>query len=363
MFEILFLIVVSVYFIQAVVLSIGSKKKFSKIKHNELLTATVIVAARNEEKNIERCLESLDKLEYPEGKLEIILVDDFSEDRTEEIIKEFIKDKPKFALIKPEKKFGDTRGKARAIANAIELAKGEIILTTDADCAVSPTWAKTLASYYEEDVIMVCGYTNQTHNNLFEAVQDVDFIYLLTAGAGSINLGKPLSAIGNNMSYRKSAYLEVGGYEKIPFSVTEDFQLLMAINKLKDKKIIYPADAESLVTSKTCEDVKTLIRQKRRWAIGGLESRIDNLLLILTGVWSALFIWLIPFFYSANVLYLLLLKVFADLFMVYFIYKKLKLKFNLFHFLAFQVYSAIYFFVVGVSIIFNKKIYWKGRQF
>ena len=111
----------------------------------------------------------------------------------------------------------------------LKLSKGEIILTTDADCVVSPKWAKTIASYYQKDVVMVCGYTNQKAENLFEGVQDIDFIYLLTVGGGAINFGKPLSAIGNNMSYRKSAYLEAGGYEKIAFSVTEDFQLLMAI--------------------------------------------------------------------------------------------------------------------------------------
>ncbi len=77
---------------------------------------------------------------------------------------------------------------------------------------------------------MVCGYTNQKANNLYSKLFRIWILFiLLTVGGGAINLGKPLSAIGNNMSYRKSAYLEVGGYEKIPFSVTEDFQLLMAI--------------------------------------------------------------------------------------------------------------------------------------
>ena len=151
MFEILFLIIVAAYFIQASILSIGSKKKFSKICDERLEKATVIVAARNEEKNIKDCLESLSKLEYPDGKLECIIVDDYSIDDTENIIKEFIKDKTQFKLIKPEQDFGETVGKARAIANAIEIAEGEIILTTDADCTVSPTWAKTISSYFQDD--------------------------------------------------------------------------------------------------------------------------------------------------------------------------------------------------------------------
>lgn len=364
MFEILFLIIVAAYFIQATILSIGSKKKFVKNNNDDQLQkVTVIVAARNEEKNIENCLISLSNLEYPDGKLEIIIVDDDSDDNTEKIISEYITDKKRFQLIKPTKNFGDTKGKARAIANAIEIAKGEIILTTDADCTVAPTWAKTIASYYKDDVVMVCGYTNQKHKNLFEAVQDMDFIYLLTVGAGSINLGKPLSAIGNNMSYRKSAYLEVGGYEKIPFSVTEDFQLLMALNKIKNKRIIFPVDKGSLVTSEPCQDVKTLFRQKKRWAIGGMNSRIDNLLIISTGFWVALFTLFIPFFYSVSLIYLLFLKILTDLFMVYFIRKELNLKFNIFNFIGFQIYSIIYFTVVSISMLFSRKVIWKGRKF
>ena len=83
MFEIFFLIIVSAYFIQATLLSIGSKKSFPKIIGDELPKATVIVAARNEEKNILNCLISLNSLEYPDNKLEIIIVDDDSTDSTE----------------------------------------------------------------------------------------------------------------------------------------------------------------------------------------------------------------------------------------------------------------------------------------
>ena len=363
MFEIFFLIIVAAYFIQAIILSIGSKKTFPKIGEEEIPTATVIVAARDEEDNILDCLVSLNALEYPNDKLEIIIVDDDSEDSTESVIKKYISDKPKFKLIKPEKDFGDTIGKARAIANAIEIAKGEIILTTDADCIVSSTWAKTLASYYKEDVSMVCGYTNQKANSLFEAVQDMDFIFLLTVGGGAINMGKPLSAIGNNMSYRKSAYLEVGGYEKIPFTVTEDFQLLMAINNLKKKKIIFPADPDALVTSEPCPNLKTLFLQKRRWAVGGMKSRLDNLLMISTPIWVSLFYFLIPFFYSPTLLFILFFKVLTDMFMIFFIYNRLRLKFNMINFIGFQIYSTLYFLVIGTSLIFSKKVIWKGRHF
>ncbi|MFZ1292382.1 MAG: glycosyltransferase [Melioribacteraceae bacterium] len=363
MFETLFIIAISLYFIQAILITIGTKKQFKKIDENNLPSCTVIVAARNEEKNINECLESLHKLIYPKEKLEIIIVDDFSDDQTKTIIEKHISDKPLFKLIQPVKNFGETQGKARAIANGIEISKGEIIFTTDADCVVNPYWVKTLASYYTNDVGMVCGYTNQKWNNIFEAVQDVDFIYLLIVAAGSINIWKPISAIGNNMSYRKSAYLEVGGYEKIKFSVTEDFQLLMAIHDFKKYKIIYPLDAGGLVTSKPCTDFKTLFHQKKRWAVGGLNVRLDGAFVIGTAIFTMLMTLLVPLFYSSTSLIIVAFKIFTDYFMISNIYKSLKLKLKLINFAAFEIYLPIYFIITGLNLLFSRKVLWKGREF
>jgi glycosyltransferase involved in cell wall biosynthesis len=61
---------------------------------------SVLVAARNEEHNIERCLQSLDEVSFPKEKLEIIIGDDDSDDRTAEKVLNFIKDKPHFKYIK-----------------------------------------------------------------------------------------------------------------------------------------------------------------------------------------------------------------------------------------------------------------------
>src|SRR5574338_1639336 len=93
MFEIIFLIFLCGYFIQSVLFVIGTNKKYPVIKEEQLPTASVVVAVRNEEKNILRCLGALDKLIYPEGKLEIIISDGHSTDATLRIIDEFIENK------------------------------------------------------------------------------------------------------------------------------------------------------------------------------------------------------------------------------------------------------------------------------
>lgn len=363
LFEVIFTIGVSFYFIELIIFTIGAGYKFSKLKDEDLPDISIIVAARNEESNILDCLNSLDKLIYPDNKIEIIIVNDHSTDNTGEIIESFIADKRKFKAIIPHESIGALKGKTNALANAIKIAKGDVILTTDADCTVPPNWAKTLASYYLKDVGFVGGYTTQEDRTAFKGMQSIDFVYLLTVAAGTINLKKPLSCIGNNMSYRKSAYDEVGGYEKLKFSVTEDFNLLMAINDLKKYKIIYPMDAEALVTSKACPDVKSLYWQKKRWGVGGAESDFIGYMVMFWGFLSHICILLTPFFFSTSVLYLCLLKFCIDYFFVSPVFKKLNLKLRLSHFIAFEIYFIVYVVMLPFVVLPNRSIKWKGREF
>lgn len=362
--EIVFLIALVGYFIQSVLFIIGCSKKFSKIEENKLPDVSVIVAARNEEESILRCLKSLDKLEYPEDKLQIILVDDRSTDKTENIIDNFILNKPKFTMIVTKKEIGRLKGKTNALANALEIATGEIILTTDADCVMVPTWVKATVSYYKDDVAMVNGFTTQTANSNFAGMQALDFIYLLIVAAGTINLGTPISCIGNNMSYRKKAYFEVGGYENLPFSITEDFNLLKAINKLKKYKIIYPLDKDSLVTSSACKNLKALYHQKKRWSVGGLKAPWQGYIIFVFGYLTNVLMLLTPFFISKGWLYLFLFKLSADFFLLFPAYKKLGLVKDLKYFITFEIYYLIYVALLPLIVFTTgKKVHWKGREY
>ncbi len=362
--EIIFLIVISGYFIQSVLFIIGSSKKFSRTTGEKLPDVSVIVAARNEERSILKCLKSLDKLEYPEEKLQIILVDDRSTDNTGNIIDNFILNKSKFTKILTKKEIGRLKGKTNALANAIEIATGEIILTTDADCVMVPSWIKTTVSYYQDDVAMVNGFTTQTANSNFSGMQAIDFIYLLIVAAGTINMGTPISCIGNNMSYRKKAYLEVGGYENLTFSITEDFNLLKAINKLKKYKIIYPLNKDALVTSAACTDIRSLYHQKKRWSIGGLRAPWEGYVIFVFGYLANVLTLLTPLFLSKTWLYLVLFKLATDLFLLLPAYIKLGLVKDLKYFITFEIYYLVYVTLLPTIILFTgKRVNWKGRKY
>lgn len=363
MFEIIFLIFIGIYFLQSVIYMIGASKKFKKINEPDFPTVTIIVAARNEEENIIRCLTSLDRLIYPEKKIEIILVDDKSTDSTGKLIDEFIAGKEKFKKIVTEKQIGHLKGKTNALANAIEIANGEVILTTDADCQTSQDWVYSTASYFDKDVGMVNGFTTQEAKNSFGGMQALDFIYLLTIASGTINLGLPISCIGNNMAYRKQAYLDVGGYQALPFSVTEDSLLLLAMNRLKKYKIIYPLDKNSLVNSEPCKSFKDLYRQKKRWAVGGIDVPLYGYSVMASAFVVNLAILLTPLFFSPVWLYLAVFKLAIDFFVLYPVHKVLGLTKNLKYFFIFELYYTFYVLALPFILLINRKVVWKERKY
>lgn len=160
-------------------------------------------------------------------------------------------------------------GKSNALAQAIEKAHGEVILITDADCIVPNTWVEFTAKRYSGDVGLIGGMTLQRSNNAFEGMQSLDWTYVLGVASSSAALGYPLGSIGNNLSFRKEAYEQVGGYKKIKFSVTEDYTLVQAILGTRNWDFLYPLDDKILVESRPCPTLKSLIQQKHRWEKGG----------------------------------------------------------------------------------------------
>jgi len=362
MFEIIFLIVISLYFFATCYILAGVKKKFKKTETEEI-SVTVIVAARNEEANILNCMTALDKLVYPEEKLEIIIADDNSTDKTAVIIDDFIRGKDKFKKLTITGKQGHLKGKVNALAAGIIEAKGEVIFITDADCEVNPLWVKEMASHYDEKTGIVNGFTTQKVSGIFSGMQAIDFIYLLTVASGTINNRRPVSCIGNNMSFRKQAYLDTGGYEKLPFSVTEDSALLNAINRLKKYTIKYPISRDSLIISEPCRTAVDIFRQKKRWAIGGLDVSVFGKIIMALAFLASVFTLLTSLFFSSISLYLAVFKIAIDYFFLMPVHYELGLSKNLRYFIFFEIYLTVYAVSLPFALLFSRTVSWKGRKY
>ena len=127
---------VSVY--KAFIYQIGRKKSTtSKPK------LSLIIAAKNEEKNINSLFDSLEQLNYPNENFEVIIIDDSSSDKTAELINPRISDKKNYTFIKADNK--EFEGKKGALSIGIKNAKYNFIVITDADCKPKTNWLSDLA--------------------------------------------------------------------------------------------------------------------------------------------------------------------------------------------------------------------------
>src|SRR5690606_40960522 len=104
--------------------------------------------------------------------------------------------------------------KEAALARGVAAARGAIILTTDADCTVSPTWIRSMMSRFEEGVGIVTGpVLYRDDGRFFGRLQSLEFLGLVALGHGFVGIGRPHLCNSANLAYRRQAYDEVGGYD------------------------------------------------------------------------------------------------------------------------------------------------------
>lgn len=294
---------IAVYLAQTLFFFSGIRRQRS-IKETSLPKISILVALRHEELTVRDCVDSLMRLTYPETALEIILINDRSSDRTPEIIEELKGNSQRIKTLHIRDGFPGLSGKANAIAQGMDLASGELIMVTDGDCRVPPSWARSHVAHYSPEVGLVAGFTlldeRRDDTHLFGKVQSLDWAYLLSIGAGALGMGVPLSVLGNNFSFRKQAYDEVGGYRGMGFTIIEDFALMKTLTKRTSWKVLYPIDPEMLVYSHPMPNFKTFWNQRKRWSAGGKEiGRYGKFLMALAMLVHiliplSLFFWLTP---------------------------------------------------------------------
>jgi cellulose synthase/poly-beta-1,6-N-acetylglucosamine synthase-like glycosyltransferase len=236
---------------------------------------SVVIAARNEAKNIDFILTDLVNQTYSRDLYEVIIVNDGSEDNTGAIIDKFVNQYPFIKHLKAtvQNKNG-LIAKKNALNQGIQFSNGEIILTADADCRVKSTWIETMTSYFTEDVGMVVGFSQLGHPrkqySTFEQLQAVDFLSLMAAAQGSLNLHFPLAASGQNLAYRRTTFDEVNGYQKIKNRISgDDVLLLQLVHKLTNWKIRFAPSVKAFNWTQPEKTIRSFFNQRKRWASNG----------------------------------------------------------------------------------------------
>ncbi|MEM1054177.1 MAG: glycosyltransferase [Bacteroidota bacterium] len=254
---------------------------------------TVIVAARNEEAVIGRCVDAILACDYPEDRFEVIVSDDDSSDGTAEAVRQRIAartvpvlasaeaeaDEAPLRLVHVPHDPGRLRAhKKRAIEWAVEEARGEIVLTTDADCLVPRGWMRAMAGAFEDpEIVFASGPVRYAaHGGLFARLQALDFLGLMACGGGGIGIGRPNLANGASVGWRRDVFEQLGGFSGIDDVTSGDDELLM-------QKIAYDGSEsgfgrhsvrfvnrpDAVVVTEPVQTVRAFFHQRRRWASKG----------------------------------------------------------------------------------------------
>lgn len=247
---------------------------------------SVIIAARNEEANIGLTLDAIVSQSYPAHLLEVIVVDDHSTDRTAEVVESYAH--RGVSLIKLNEGDKMNSYKKFAITKAIGQARGEIIVTTDADCIMGKDWLATVVGCMEENGSYMLSspvvYTGE--RSYFEHLQTLEFLYLIGLGAAGIGNRKPTTCNGANLAYRREVFYEMGGFNGIDNLASGDDELFL--HKVAEKyadKINFCKSRAAIVYTDAKPTLKAFISQRRRWASKSTKYKDKRVVALGVTIW------------------------------------------------------------------------------
>jgi cellulose synthase/poly-beta-1,6-N-acetylglucosamine synthase-like glycosyltransferase len=232
---------------------------------------SVIVAARNEAENIERCVQSILSQRYPRHLFELIIVDDHSTDNTVELVCAIASENLKLISLNDFLSEGELviSYKKKALALGIAQSRGSLIVTTDADCWMGNQWLDCLAAIYEKEgpEMIVAPVKFSSDASLLQQFQSLDFMTMQGITVATVRLGLGIMCNGANLAFSRRAYDAVGGYEGINHLVSgDDYLLQLKIKKQFPKGVHYLKSPMAIVSTLPQSTWSNFIQQRIRWA-------------------------------------------------------------------------------------------------
>ena len=321
-----------------------SAKEFISQPNALTTSVSVIIPARNEEKNIASLLRALQQQTYPQELVQVIVANDRSTDNTAMIAKSF----PGTTVVDLNNESSNAH-KKRAIEEAIKIATGDLMITTDADCVPPPNWIQTVVSFREENKsqFIAAPVAFQNNSSILQVFQALDFLVLQGITGASVTKKVHSMCNGANLAYEKNAFIRVNGFDGIDHIASGDDMLLMhKIWRQFPGQVHYLKSREAIVVTQPAATWKDFFHQRIRWASKAKfydDKRIfwalllvylfnlSFLALLVTGFWFP-FLWI-------YLIILLLAKTIVELPFVYSVAKFYNRQSLLKYFLFFQPFT------------------------
>lgn len=338
---------------------LGYRKKIS-VKGIVQKPVSIVIAARNEEKNLPVLIQSIITQNYPLELVEVIIGDDNSTDGTSELLQAYASEFPQIQVYQVKKQLPGLQAKQNVLAQIIPHASHEYILTTDADMILSPDWIRTMAVTLEQyDVV---GATSlPTSQTIFASLQTMEWLFNLGIVKLFSDFNIPATIMGNNMAFKKSHYMETGGYQALPFSLTEDVLLFYTLTKKQKKSFYWSYELSTLNHTHPFDSLWAVLQQRKRWASGKLS--LHPLLYLALGLYFLVFpaCILLTFLNPWAGTIMLTFKFITDFFYLLVQTRLFRKTFLLKYFLIFELYYAILSIILPMFMLIPAPVRWKKR--
>lgn len=342
---------------------------FVKNSINPTTKVSILIAARNEEEKLHLTIEDVLSQNYPKHLVELIIVDDHSTDNTANIIMRYANQGVK--LIKLNESAALNSYKKKAITEAINIANGELIITTDADCRMHTNWLNTIVNYYETHncKLISSPVLYFEEKTKFEELQSLEFLYLIGLGAAGIGNKMPSTCNGANLAYRRDVFFELGGFKGIDDLASGDDELFLhKVALAYPDSIGFCKSPDALVYTHAKPNLKEFIWQRKRWASKTVKYKDKKILILGLAIWlfniSLLVNLMLGFFYSFNFIGLLLIQFFLKITVEFLFLKRLtafvKRKPLLRYLPVLTIVHVVYLVFIGFAGNWGK-YNWKGR--
>lgn len=326
---------------------------------------SVIIAARNEEKNLAALLEAL--ITQDHQAFEVIIVNDRSNDDTGKIIETYSARHPQFRSISISALPDGWNGKKYALFKATEIAQNQILLFTDADCKPeSNQWISEMARNFTYGIDIVLGYSPYAYTPNSGVLNEfIAFETLLTGVQymGFASIGQPYMGVGRNLAIRRNIYDR--GYLKSIGHLTggDDDLMVNHLANSQNTRLVYAKASQT--TSWPKSSWRAYIRQKVRHMAAGRHYHKKDQTLLAVFTLSFLFGWIFLFLSLVSALnpYLILTAFGLRSLSFYTIFARVGQKFDahlkIWALPFLDLCYSIYYPVVGLKALATKNIRWK----
>lgn len=253
-----------------------SRKSYDK-------TISFVIPVYNEGEDLRSCLDSLQNIDYPKDKYEIVVVDDGSTNPiTAQILEEYSK---KYSNIKVIRK--ENGGAASARNVGIINSGGEIIITIDSDSVMDKDAPAKLVSYFDDPQVgAVTGSVRVLNpDKALTRWQSIEYDIILVYRRILEVFDSIYVTPGGLSAFRKDALIKVGLFDTN--SLTEDQEIALKLQKANYKLM---ATLDAFAYTRVPESLNKLVKQRVRWIRGGIWNRLKHRDL-LDPKWGNLFIF------------------------------------------------------------------------